>query len=488
MKRERYSLSLVDLCREVLGYEDIGSIHREMEVVLGDKKFKLFIIPRGHLKSSFLTIGYPIQKLIKDPENRILIANATWDNARKFLKEIKSKTQLDTFKELYGVWETEHWNMDEVTIPRKGGFKEASISTTGLEKVITGQHYDTIICDDLVSGENITTPDQLRKVINYYESLIPILEPDGELIVVGTPWHMLDLYAHIKKNLQDQFVVFNKGIKEDGKYVFPEKFNDEVVARLKANMRPSLFASQFLCQPIAEEDQVIKHEYFRFYEQLPENITVVNTTVDLAVSEKHDADETAIVTVGWTPNSDMYLLNVRHGRWGSEKKVEEIYSEYRKNSPFYIGIEKDAQQKFFTDLLRMYEFRGYERLPITDTSSGGKRKEDRIMNLEPLFRAGKIFFPKTSPFTETVMAQFLSFTPSGTHGLDDIIDAIAAHLQLYTPFEFEKKHINWTDKNKDLKKDLNYYSNAVLWETEDYNREKNLRAQDNWLSEIEGLE
>lgn len=492
MKRKRYATSLYDLCREVLDYEDVGLVHQEMEVVLREKKFKLFLIPRGHLKSSFLTIGYTIQYLINHPNNRVLITNATWDNSRKFLKEIQGKIESEKFRAIFGDWKTEHWNMDECTIAaREFVQKEPSISTTGVEKNITGQHYDLIINDDLVNKENVSTPDQTRKVIEYYESLLPILEPDGDMICVGTRWHKLDLYGHIINKLSDQFIIYKRGVFENGKYIFPEKFNDEVLAKFKANMRPSLFASQYLNEPISEENQPIKTDYFRYYSKAPSNITLINTAVDLARSDNFDSDETAIVTVGWTPNSEMYVLDVQHGRWGTEEKIEKIYEVYKKWKPRNMGIEKDAQQKYFLDILTLYEFRGYERLPVFELKSGNKNKEDRIMNLEPLFRASKVFFPEFAGFRTYLESQLMSFTPQGTHGNDDVIDALASHLQMYTPQDLDIKSLSWAEKNKDKEKDLNFIQNAVLWDTEEYlkRQKKSSPSFEDflWLDEIEGF-
>lgn len=474
----------------MLGYEDVGTVHREIEKVIDVKgKFKLFLIPRGHLKSSYITMGYAIQSLIRDPNKRILIVNATWDNARKFLKEIKGKILSDEFKDVFGDWGTEQWNMDECTIAaRTKTLKEASISTAGLEKSITGQHYETIIMDDLVNKENVTTPDQIRKVIEYYESLLPILEPNGELIVVGTVWHKLDLYNHIQTKLKKQFVVFKRGVEVDGKFIFPEKFNKDVLATIKANMRPSLFASQYYNEPISEENQIFKHEQFRYYDSLPANITVVNTTVDIARSERHDSDETAIVTVGWTPKSDCYLIDVQHGMWGTQEKIEKMHGVNKTFKPQILAIEKDANQKYFLDTISMSENMGFERLPFTEISSGNKNKEDRIMNLEPLFRAGKVYFPKGPDWVQDLELQLLSFTPQGTHGKDDIIDALASHLKIYTPEEIESKTLTYVDKHHDKEKDLQFWANAILWDTEDYNKKKNQSEEDLWLAEIEGWE
>lgn len=467
----------------MFGYKDVSAVHQEIEDILNlDKeKHKLFLIPRGHLKSSFITIGYSIQALIKDQNKRILISNATWANARKFLSEIKGHILSDDFRAYFGDWKAQDaWNVDEITISTRTQVKkEPSISTTGLEKEITGQHYDIIIVDDIVSRENTTTPDQIKKVISYYQSLIPILEVGGELIIIGTRWHLQDLYGHIKKNLKNEFFIYEREIKENGKYIFPEKFNEHVDAKLKAMLPATFYSSQYKNKPIAASNQVIIKEYFKYYEESPKNITLINTTVDLAGSEGHDSDDTAIVTVGWTPDMDMYLLNIRFGKFSSEEKVRNIYAESRTLRPFKIGIESDAAQKYFIDLLRLYENMNYEQLPIEKIKTGGKMKEERIGNLEPLYRNGKVYHPKNAPWLEALEEQLLSFTFQGTHGKDDITDALSSQLQLIdTPIEYTSVKKSWAELNKNEKKDLTFWSNAVLWETEAYNEKKKKLEED----------
>lgn len=468
-----------------------------MELVLDSRKdlFKLFLIPRGHLKTSFLTIGYSVQTLVRDSNKRVLLANATWDNSRKFLKEIKDHSETQIFEDHFGKWKTPDsvWNTDEITIgTRTKVLKEASICTTGLEKEVTGHHYDTIICDDLVSKENITTPAQIQKVIDYYVSLIPILEPDGEMILIGTRWHKLDLYGHIIQKLKDQFLIYKRAIKENGIYIFPEKFNEAVDAKIKANTTSYFYSAQYYNEPISPKNQQFHKQYFKYYDDLPKDITVVNTTVDLSIGENHDSDDTAIVTVGWTPNSDLYILNIINDQWSSFEKMQKIYEQYRLLRPQTIGIESDAQQKYFKDLMNIFENLKNEPLPIVETKSGGKRKEDRIMNLEPLYRAGKVYHPRQAPWLDTLENQLFAFTPQGTHGKDDVIDALASQLQIYNgPLDLEALGNSWAIKNQDKEKDLNYYSNAVLWETESYNKQKALeekRTEDEeWLFEIGGF-
>ncbi len=87
------------------------------------------------------------------------------------------------------------WTEDAITVGgRTRNLKEPTISAAGIDAVKVGTHYDVIVCDDLHSQLNVTTPEQIRKVVEYYRLILSLLEPRGDLIVVGTRWHYSDPY------------------------------------------------------------------------------------------------------------------------------------------------------------------------------------------------------------------------------------------------------------------------------------------------------
>ena len=201
--QETCKSSLKYLCKDVLRMEDWGSLHTDLEKYLkGSGPKKMILIPRGHLKSSVITIGYSIQKVLRDFNTRGLIANAVWDNARHFLYKISEYlTDKSYLPMLFGNFKSGRWNADEIVInQRTEAHAEATIATTGVEKTQTSQHYDWIVMDDLVVRENINTQEQRNKVIDFYRDTLDLLEPGGELVIIGTRWAMGDLYQHLIEN------------------------------------------------------------------------------------------------------------------------------------------------------------------------------------------------------------------------------------------------------------------------------------------------
>lgn len=113
-----------------------------------DSRIKMILVPRGSFKSTFFTVRYTLQLLCQDRDKRILIANATANNARKFLSEMKD--ELRTNQELirlYGKFYDKdvRWNEDEFDIAdRTPGIRESAVTAVGAGGNLVSQHYDCL--------------------------------------------------------------------------------------------------------------------------------------------------------------------------------------------------------------------------------------------------------------------------------------------------------------------------------------------------------
>lgn len=204
--KQKCETDLRFLCKEVLGMRDWQEgLHDDIArfLQLPDKE-KLILVPRGHLKSSIVTVGYATQSILRNHNTRILITNAVWDKAREFLQQITEYLIDSDLKEIYGnfIHKSAPWTKNEITIAQKQDMtrRGPTIKTAGLESVLTGSHCDKIINDDLVELNNVQTKEQIQKVIHFHDSLFAILDPGGEMIDVGTRWGEDDLYGEIIKN------------------------------------------------------------------------------------------------------------------------------------------------------------------------------------------------------------------------------------------------------------------------------------------------
>lgn len=200
---DQYRESLYLTAKYLLGYKDItwrthGGMIQALE---NDDIRKLLVLPRGAFKSSIGVVAFAIWSLLKDPNERILIDSEVYTNSKNFLREIKAHLTNPKVTALFGEFKTRTWNEGELIIAQRDKpYKEASITCGGIGTVKVGQHYSTIIGDDLNSGNNSATPEARAKVIKHYQMNTAILDPGGKYIVIGTRYAQDDIIGWILQN------------------------------------------------------------------------------------------------------------------------------------------------------------------------------------------------------------------------------------------------------------------------------------------------
>lgn len=476
--------SLSFLCRYIL-WKDQGpeerhwsKVHEDLELFLMRPSLKkAILLPRGHLKSSVVTVGKAIQHIIQNKNVRILVANQVWDVARDFLRSIKGYLESSQLQYLgYGPFVSQRWNEDAITIRQRNnrGLKEPTVQTTGAEAEKTGGHYDVIFLDDLTGFMNVGTPEQREKTKRFRRSMIDLLEPGGKIYECGTRWHLDDTFGDILEKETKYYDVMTRRVVEGGKIIFPEKFAKrfdpvkkiwssaddtcmDFIDHLRASHTTAEFSAQYMNNPIDEENQIFRETYFKYWERRPYGIFTA-ITVDLAISEKLIADRTAIVCTGMDKSGNLFVMDYLVGRWGVSDIVKNIFDMQEKWKPQALGIETNGFQRVLKWACEEEMRKRRKFFPIDEIRSPiqGDGKTYRIKSIEPFYREGKIFHASWMKGRD--LEQELLTFPKGKH--DDIPDALAMSLNLLTPGDerkfqvddymtagwWERKIINQNDK------------------------------------------
>lgn len=454
LARQALSNNLWKFNRYILKVEEgkdkvpLAPFHRELTdfVSKNPQKKKLVLVPRGHLKSTLVTVGYSLMKLLANPSIRILIANATYNLACSFLTDIKR--QLKFNEQIHMVWgdlsrNPEKWSENEVMLhlmKQSFGRKEPNITAMGVESNLTSQHYDLIIFDDLVNEKLINTQEQIDKTINFYKEALNLLEPDGECIIVGTRFHDSDLYGWIMDNdnnvLSDFEIMVKKAFEGDldgeCELLFPRKFTVKHLKRLRDQLGPYIFSSQYLNDCIPSESADFKKDWFRYYEHTDLRGSPLNTftMIDPAISLEKEADFTAIVTVSLDHRSNIYVRDIRRIKGKPSDVINEIFLVYEQWHPIYMGIEEVAFQKALQYSLHEEMVKRQRFLPLKEVKPQARTKDQRIRGLQPLYANAKVYHNKEVKNILHLEDELLRF-PRGKH--DDIIDSLSYGLDFWYP-------------------------------------------------------
>lgn len=165
-------------------------------------------MPRGTGKSTLVTKGLTIQKLLKHQDYAVGIANETMNLAKKFLANVK--LEFETNELLQALFPERipddfgdtTWKAEEIIIKRdKPRPKDPSVLATGAGGTVTGIHMDRWVLDDLISrdlAENALRghTTEMEKMERWITQLPPLLgSPTKDPIDIAcTPWYAGDTY------------------------------------------------------------------------------------------------------------------------------------------------------------------------------------------------------------------------------------------------------------------------------------------------------
>ncbi len=194
-----------------------------------ERKKLLVLWPRGHFKSTSLIVD-AVQKILAYPDIRIGYMHGVVSLAKVQLDYVKRTFKnptprfLHLFPEFCLVSVNTNKNPDPEkadwfdTPPKWGTAMQFSVpcrtqETTGAAPTFqistarstkAGSHYHIIYVDDLVNEQNYDNPEQLVKTYTQYLSMIPLLDPNGYLVMVGTRYSYDDTYETIMVGAADE--------------------------------------------------------------------------------------------------------------------------------------------------------------------------------------------------------------------------------------------------------------------------------------------
>lgn len=145
-------------------------------------------------------------------------------------------------------------------------------------------------------------------------------------------------------------------------------------------------------------------------------------TMDVAASERTQADWSVLQLWGLTPSYDMLLLD----QWRGQKQIPDVVAAAARKcwewDVEFLGVEKDGVGIAAMQTLRQ---RG---ITVKALATGGKDKIKRATAATIRMEAGMVYFPKAAEWLEQAVEEILLFPNPGGH--DDVVDTFswAAHL------------------------------------------------------------
>lgn len=481
--RELAESSLEHFIMLVAPHRVLGPVHKELIkwwTREDAKDHQLVLLPRDHQKSAM--IAYRVAwEITRDPSITFLYMSATATLAEKQLYFIKniflSKAYQRYWPEMINPDEgkREKWSATEICVDhpkrRDLGIRDATITTAGLTKTITGLHFDRAVLDDVVVKENAYNEEGRQKVKEAYSLLASIESTGSQEWVVGTRYHPQDLYTELQSMSEEiwedneiigarpVYEVFERQLEDSpnrdgsGEYLWPKMprhdgrmfgFDPQERARKYAKyLDKGQFFAQYYNDPTDPENLKIDISLFQYYNR--ENARLydgkcyvgkeevkVYAAIDFATSTNRKADYTAIVVVGVDSENRYFVLDI--DRFKTDRisdMFDHLMSLKMKWNFIKLRAETNGQQKVIVTRIKELQRENNLFFSIDEIQPDkhGPNKEERMLNvLLPRYEVGAIFH-YAGGNTAILEGELTQHHPSH----DDCMDALANAIEIAQP-------------------------------------------------------
>jgi len=408
-----------------------GPFHRKIcDLIQSVEQRKGIIIlsPRNSGKSTLASVAYPLFRILRNRDLRIIIVANTISQAREWLRQIENHLLynprlIELFGHLvpppgHGTWT----DTEKVVAGRSPFATHLSFLAVGLGGALLGRRADIIIVDDMIDLEVAWSEAASAHAKAWFlETLIPALDPGGEVIVIGTRWAATDLYHDLSKIYKDSFFVFRA--LEKGKSYWPERWPVSKLLELREQMGTLFFNCQYQNQPPSTTERLLVPEKLSILPALPEPGSRFIGVDPCISSRSKDYYSFAVIETS-RKGKEYLILDLVRGHASLERQLELLSSLTERYEPKTIGIESNAAQDYFVQLARD------RNLPVRALPSQEK-KSLRFLRLRNLFESNRIFFrgegndilPSLRPLREELVNY-----PETEH--DDTIDALLKAIEV----------------------------------------------------------
>ena len=295
------------------------------------------------------------------------------------------------------------------------------------------QAYLVKNCDDPSSADEIQFPNARETVIRTYDDKLATRRrtPTTPTILIMQRLHVDDLVGWTKKNEPDQWeYVEVPALDENDKSFWEERYPAEELKRIR-EINPYKFQAQYQQNPIIAGGQMIKSEWFQFYQTHPK-YTRIFITSDTAMKTGQHNDYSVFMVWGVYQHS-IYLIDMVRGKWEAPELLRQIrdltnrywlWENRLKMSALYIE-DKASGVGLIQQMKRESKV---PVIPLTPT----KDKVSRVEEALPFLQAGRVFLPFNREYGQNpvIIGECEMFARDLSHTHDDVTDCLTYAIQV----------------------------------------------------------
>jgi hypothetical protein len=365
--------------------------------------------------SFFWTFAYPLWMAERYPGREGYIFSASQPQAENILirimREVEQNPKLAHFRPKTSVKTsagTSNKRWSAKTLELGNGF---TIHARGYGTKVRGGHPVFICLDDILNDETAFSETVRTKEIDYFFSAVTnMIEPTGQIVMVGTPQHNNDIFGVLKKT-PSYTVKSYPAIQPDGTALWPERFSRPELDKILDEIKTLRFSREFMCESISDLSSLFPLAMFKgdpveqFNAKLgvgwkwwrERGVSQIFMGVDFALSTETGMDYTVIFVLGVDDFGNRWVIDIIRDRglsFGEQKS--RIVDAARKYRPTLILVESVQAQRIFGDeLIRTTD------LPVRHYVTGSEKHTlDRgLPSLRVLLENRKIRIPRGDEYS-----------------------------------------------------------------------------------------
>lgn len=432
--------------------------HEVWDLCCSDQKFVAIAAPRGHAKSTAVTLGYGLSTLLFRERKFMLLVSDTEAQAALFLGNIKNALMDNTqLIELFGLKKNLAGQVQflkdsetDIIVEFDDGHKFRIIAK-GSEQKLRGLLWqnsrpDIIIGDDMENDELVMNKERRAKFKKWVtNALLPCRSDKGIVRFVGTILHMDSMLEGLMPKPYDKQTVTEplrqystrRGMWKSIKYrahsddwkvlLWPQKKTASEFKMLKQQAydmgMADGYSQEYLNIPIDESSTYFRRaDFIAMREEDYKKPVRYYITADLAISDKETADYSVFIVAGVDEDKRIQIRNVIRERMDGREIVDTILMLQKLYDPEVVGIEEMQVSKAIGPFLREEMLRNNNFITLYPLKHGGKDKITRARSVQARMRAQGCKFDKQADWYQTFEDELMRF-PRDKH--DDQVDAFS---------------------------------------------------------------
>jgi hypothetical protein len=266
-KRRTATADLIAFTEFTFPRYEAAALHRQIaeqlqRVEAGAVDRLMLLVPPRHGKSELASRRFPAWYLGRHPEKQFISASASVTLAEDFGRDVRNLIASPEYAEVFETRLSEDSQAKGRWTTSEGG----SFFATGVGGSLYGRGAHILLIDDPFGSMASARSEQERKAVHdwYTGTAYNRLEKNGAVVLINHRSHQDDLCGRLLAQQAaggDKWTVVElKAVSPDGSALWPEKFDADALARIKANTTAKDWAALYQQEPTAEE--LILHRRF----------------------------------------------------------------------------------------------------------------------------------------------------------------------------------------------------------------------------------